>query len=407
MRDTGCGIRDARFGIAQKHISVSKTSCMKNIMTIMLCIFLFSTVSVGQEFVAKIKNSTGKDLAYGVDIDHGTGPLPGVIKKGTTTRLTFSPNVLTGVEGNIFVLPAGEDYNRVIIYYDNPFIGTATYDVTSSNYNLQGKPLKWSLTSKGQTAELEVEITDNTYSKGPVAIALNSNGAITGSILWNKNDITAPDIFPYGDAFTCSVLAPTQFVESNGPFTLEKAGMYNGTAGYFQGVKKVGAVTYETLQSFNPNYVEIRYTITGVPTGVPLDMDIVTRYDKTKWTAGPLKPRPADDYVFVVGTFSSPNKSSIMIDNNLYQLKGLDFSCEGDWLKVDGNGGIVGGGGDMVNKIESRKSSVVLPGNGTFVMTKTATSSNQMIASPVQNKTQNTQVQKVRTVGAGAVKIKQ
>jgi hypothetical protein len=253
---------------------------------------------------------------------------------------------------------------------------------------------------------LDVEITDLSYVKGPVNVALNNNGVIKGSILWDKNNISSPEINPYGDAFAFRVMAPTQFIESAGPFTLERTGSYNNMNGYFQGLKQVGTVSYETVASFNPNYVEIRYTVSGVPTGVPLELDITTSFDKSKWIAGPQKPKPADDYLFVVGTFAATDKSTVTIDNNMYQLNAIDFSCDGDWFKVDPNGNLTGGGA-MVNKIAARKNNPVLPGNG-MIAVKSAAQTNTMIAAPgVQNKSQSTQVQKVRTVGAGAIKIKQ
>ena len=137
-------------------------------------------------------------------------------------------------------------------------------------------------------------------------------------------------------------------------------GHYNGNAGYFQGKKLVGNVTYETAASLDPNYIEVRYTITGVPTEVPVEMDVTTDYSTSKWIAGSQKPKPGDDYIFAVGTFPNTSKSIMTIDNDLLQMAGVDFNCEGDWVKLDGNGNIIGGG-DMVNKIASRKSNPVLP----------------------------------------------
>lgn len=347
------------------------------------------------------------DLIYSYNIQHGqTGMLPGQISADQTITLYFNPNPFTGVEGYLSIFPLNQPNEKTDIYYDNPFIGTATYQVWSSKL-LHCKPLKWEiLNNKGGDGELSVEIINpgSMYGK-PITVTYNGNATIRGSLFWNLNDIQSPESNPFGNAFVFKVLAPTQFVESNGPFTIERTGSYNGKNGFFQGGKEVGTVTYETIPSFNPNYAEVRYTITGIPSGIPLELDVVTDYAKSKWIAGPQKPKPGDEYVFAVGTFPSTAKTSITIDNNLAQINGADFSCDGEWLKLDANGSIVGGGA-MVNKIAARKSNPVLPGNGMIALTKVETQSGQLMQAPAQqNKAQTMQVQKVRTVGA--VKIRQ
>lgn len=379
---------------------------MKKIPVLLLCSFILPLLVSAQSFTIHIKNSAHIDLIYSYDVQHGqSGMLPGQLPADQSVTLYFSPNPLTGVEGMLNIYPLNQPGERTYIYYDNPLIGTATYQVWSSNL-LHCKPLKWGvLNNTGSDGELSVEITNpgSMYGK-PVPVALSGNATIRGSVFWNLNDIQSPESNPFGNAFEFRAMAPTQFVESTGPFTIEKTGSYNGKNGFFQGAKQVGTVTFETVPSFNPNYAEIRYTITGVPSGIPLELDVVTDYTKSKWIAGPMKPKPADDYVFVVGTFPSTIKTTITIDNNLSQINGVDFSCDGDWFKLDANGKLTGGGA-MVNKIAARKNSPVLPGNGMITVTRTDMQSNQVIQAPAQNKAQTMQVQKVKT--AGAVKIRQ
>lgn len=379
---------------------------MKNRISLLAMLLLCIEQGYAQNFILHIRNNAHMDLTYGYNVQHGqSGMLPGQIPADKEVTLYMNPDVLTGVEGMISIFPTGQPHEKADIYYDNPLIGTATYQVWSSNL-LHCKPVKWEiLNKKGGDGELSVEITNpgTMYGK-PIAVAYNTSATIRGSVFWNLNDIQSPEINPFGNAFTISVIAPTQFVESNGPFSLEKTGSYNGKSGFFQGAKQVGTVTVEMVSSFNPNYAELRYTVTGVPTGLPLELDVVTDYSKSKWIAGPQKPKPGEDYVFVVGTFPSTAKSTVTIDNNLAQINGADFSCEGDWCKLDANGNFTGGD-NMVNRIASRKSSPVLPGNGMVMIARNETQAGQLIQAPAQNKTQTMQVQKIRT--AGAVKIRQ
>jgi len=380
---------------------------MQKRLLFLLPFILFAGAADAQNFILHIKNSAHTELTYSFDIDHGMkGMLPGTIAADEEKTIYFNPDVLTGVEGYVRIYPTGQPGDRADIYYDNPLIGTATYAIWSSP-SLHIKPLKWEvLQNKGGDGELFVELTSpgSQYGKA-IAISYNSSCTVRGSVFWNQGDIQGPLVSPAYNAFTFRVLAPSQFVESNGPFTLEKTGTYNGKKGFFQGSKQVGTVQVEAVPSFNPNYVELRYTISGVPSGIPLELDVVTDNRSAGWQSGPNKPKPGDDYVFVVGTFPSTVKTAITIDPNLAQLNGADFSCEGDWVKLDGNGALTGGG-TMVNKIAARKSSVVLPGNGAIVLNQ-ATLQASPAAQPAaqQNKAQTMQVQKVRT--AGAVKIRQ
>ncbi|MGC4103679.1 hypothetical protein [Ferruginibacter sp.] len=376
---------------------------MKKILPLLL-IHFFVTAACAQNFILHIKNNAHINLTYSTEVLHGiASQLPQQIAADQSITVYFNPNIFTGSEGYVSIFPDNQLNDRVTVYCDNPFIGEGTYAVNSSSL-LLCKPTKWQILNKGNDCELFVEISSTTYGK-PTVVALNTNGTIKGSLLWDKNNIQSPEVNPYSNAFTCKVLAPTQFIESAGPFTLERTGTYNGRKGFFEGSKEVGSVTYETVASFNPNFVEIRYTVTGVPTDIPIIMDITTDYTKSNWLAGPQKPKPGNEYVFVVGTFPSTVKSTVTLDNNLAQLNAVDFNCDGDWLKVDPNTGIVGGSA-MVNKIAARKNMPVLPGSGMIVATKTVTASSQVMATPaMQTKTQQVEVQKVRT--AGAVKIRQ
>jgi len=381
---------------------------MKKIFPLVLLIIGINATAVAQNFILHIKNNAHMELTYTNSLMHGIGELPpGLIAKDQLLDLYFNPGILTGAEGYLFIFPTGQPSDRLTVYYDNPFIGTGTYSAGSSN-TLNAKAMKWDISvNNGNDCELSIEITNpgSNYGK-PVPVSLNTSGIIKGSVLWDKNNILAPEISPYGSAFNFKLMAPTQFVESNGPFTLEKAGTYNGKQGYFQGNKETGTVTYETAASYNPNVVEIKYTITGVPVDVPLELDITADLNKSKWLAGPQKTKPAEDYVFVVGAFPAVTKSNITVNNGLAQLNGVDFTCDGDWLKLDANGKITGGGA-MVNKIAARKSAGVLPGNmialnnnkitgngsNSMLQVKAATQNNQ---APVQAKQVQGAVQKVR-----------
>lgn len=379
---------------------------MKKMIIIFLFLFQISGNTYAQNFGIHIKNNSGMDLIYSVAVDHGQVVQPGQINNGFTWDNYFNPNPVTGVEGHIKIFPFGKAYDQVDIYYINPFIGQGTYSVSSSN-SLICKPLKWSILDNGNSCELEVEMLEpNSMFGKPVPVTLNNNGVIKGSIFWNANEIQSPELSPFGYAFSCKAIAPVTFTESNGPFTLEKTGTYNGKKGYFEGSEQVGTVTFETVPSSNNGIIELKYTISAVPVDLPVTMDITTDYSKSKWIAGPQKPKPGEDYLFIVGTFPNTSNTSVIVNNNVSEMKGVDFNCEGDWLKFDQNGNIVGGG-TLINKITNRKNAPVLPGSGMInAVVKSAVESNQMIQAPaVQNKTQQTQVQKIRTTGA--VKIKQ
>lgn len=376
---------------------------MKKIILLLSSALFITGIARSQNFILHIKNNAHIDLLYSFDIQHGApGYLAGQVGDGQTKDLYMNPEVLSGVEGYIHIYPANQPAEKVSVYYDNPLIGTGTYTVWSSSM-LVCKPTKWQiLNNVGADCELNIEISNPGSSYGkPVAVALNNNGIIKGSIFWDKNNIQSPDVNPFGNAFTCKVLAPTQFIESNGPFTLEKTGTYNGKKGYFQGSKETGTVTYETVQAFNPNMVEIRYTITGVPTDVPLDLDVVTDQGKSKWIAGPQKVKPSGEYVFVVGTFPATGKNSFTVNNGVPQLNGIDFSCDGDWLKLSDDGKITGGGA-MVNKIAARRSSPVLP--SAMLTSKLSSSAGNASASMLQTKaTSATNQTQIKQVQQGAV----
>ena len=380
---------------------------MKKLVIILLITAGTAATGSAQNSVVHIRNNAHRDIMYGFTIEHGLqGTLPGLIHDGQVIDLYFNPNVLTGTEGYINLYPPEQPGMRAQIYYDNPLIGSATYALIPSDI-LQCKPLKWELINSGRDCELTVELVDpaSMYGK-PVPVTLNNKATITGSIFWNLNDIISPVVNPYGQAFRVRLTAPTHFVESKGPFTLEKTGIYDGKNGFFQGTMQTGSLSWQTVSSFNPGFAEIRYSITGVPTGVPLELDVTTDLSQSNWYPGPQKPRPGDNYYFLVGTFPSSFKSTITIDNNISKLNGADFSCEGDWVKLDENGNI-SGGGNMVNKIAARRSGRVLPGDGAIsIGAMTGVQSNQQLQLPgSQSKTQQVQVQKVRT--AGAVKIRQ
>ena len=372
---------------------------MKKIVLLLSSALFITGIARSQNFILHIKNNAHLDLMYSFDIQHGmTGYLSGQIADGQSKDLYMNPGVLSGVEGYIHLYPVNQPYEKVSVYYDNPLIGTGTYTVWSSNM-LVCKPTKWQiLNNMGADCELNIEISNPGSSYGkPIAVALNTNGVIKGSIFWDKNNIQSPEANPYGNAFTCKVLAPTQFIESNGPFTLENTGTYNGKKGYFQGSKETGTVTYETVQAFNPNMVEIRYSITGVPTDVPLDLDIIADHLKSKWTAGPQKTKPGDEYVFVVGTFPATGKNSFIVNNGVPQLNGIDFSCDGDWLKLNNDGKITGGG-NMVNRIAARRSSPVLPSSmlASKLNTGTVNASNSMMQAKTANQTNQVQTKQVQ-----------
>lgn len=380
---------------------------MKYILILVSCINAIAARVSAQNFILHIKNNAHADLTYAIQVQHGqTGMLPGNIPAGQTITLYMNPGLMTGVEGTVSVFLAGQQPEKTDIHYNNPLIGTASYQVWSSAI-LHSKPLKWEvLKNKGGDGELSVEITNpgSMYGK-PVPVTYNKNAVIQGSVFWKLNDILSPEVNPYGNAFSASLVAPSQFIESNGPFTLEKTGTYNGKSGFFQGRVEVGAITFEMAPSFNPGYAELHYSITGVPSGIPLELDLITDLTKSGWVAGPGQPKPGEDYVFIVGTFPSAFKTQVTIDPGLLQIRGVDFICEGEWVKPDA-GGSIPGGGNLVNKIAARKTNPVLPGNGMIAVNKTEIQQVQQMQVPgQQNKTQTMQVQKVKT--SGAVRIRQ
>lgn len=374
-------------------------------MQIILGALLLPGIVKAQSLTIVVKNSSAANLSCKTQYIHGQGFEFTYVAKGASASALYIPTAIslcTGVEGLLVLTPDNDPTAAVSIYYDNPYIGKSSYSLNNSfvtNHTLAFTNVTWN----SDAHVLSVEIVSANAAKAiqVTPIVPVKNGIVKGMILWNKKDILAPEAYPYGKAFSFHVMAPTQFVESNGPFTFERTGSYGGKNGYFQGYQSVGEATYTTTASYDPDYVEVHYTVTGVPTSLPLDIDVVTDYDKSRWTAGPQKPQPGNEYTFLVGTFPNTSKSAVTIENNAPVLGGVDFSCEGDWVKLDANGNIIGGG-SFANKIASRKSMPVLPvaflSNGaatraTSVMTAqpAATQTNQ-----VQNKQVQGAVQKVR-----------
>ena len=193
-----------------------------------------------------------------------------------------------------------------------------------------------------------------------------------------------------------------QFFESDNIPVFSVGGTYNGKKGYYDGQKPVGNISYQLVNSMNPDYMEINYAVTDLPTEIPVFIDIQTDNSLSKWNPGPAKLNPPDQsYFFIVGTFPAFTNSNIAISNDYVTRSGIDFNCDGDWLKVDANGNIVGGGG-MVNKIAVRKTAPVLPGGILTAITVTKVANTGMMepaaikTNQVQNKQLPGAVQKAR-----------
>jgi hypothetical protein len=365
-----------------------------------------STISSAQSFELYIKNSSSVILYTSNVQDHGTDAGGDQsIAVGQTGHYSFSCGVLTGAEGTLFLNPPNDLQNQVSVHIDNPMVGKSWYFI-SPFHSLAFNMTATSFNKSGPTPVLTVEVTGGSgIQVKPIAVVLNAKGIISGTLYWDKRNVQGPVAYPYQQVFTSKLYAPTQFIESSKNITFEKVGTYQGKSGYFVGQKSIGNVSYTLQQSANPDYIEVKYKITGVPTEVPLDFDLQTDYNKSSWIAGPQKPKPGTDFTFVVGSFPTTSKSVVTLNNDELQIDGIDFICEGDWLQVDANGKIIGGS-PMVNKIANRKEAPVLPYGSLTANLAIKTSSNQMIQAPgIQNQTQQVQVQKVRA--AGAVKIRQ
>lgn len=377
---------------------------MKYIFAVLLGIVGIGLSGNSQSFRIAIKNSSTVVLYSSIVQDYGSDAGGDKsISPGQTGNYSFDCGVLTGAEGTLSFNPPNDLQNQLSIHVDNPMIGKAWYFISpfhSQAFNI----VVTSFIKSGHTPTLTAEITGgNGIQIKPIPVVLNAKGTLSGTIYWDKRDIAGPVQYPYAQVFTAKLYAPTQFIESNQNITFEKPGTYEGKNGYFIGQKQAGSISYTVQPAGDPNYMEVKYKITGVPTDVPLDFDLQTDYNKSRWTAGPQKPSPGNNYSFLVGTFQLGNNSSLKMNNDELLLDGIDFKCEGEWVQVDDKGNIIGGS-PMVNKIETRKTAPVLPGNGMLVSVKT--NSNQVMQVPgMQNKTQQVQVQKVRT--AGAVKIRQ
>lgn len=381
---------------------------MKKIIIGSLTIFMSVLSVMAQGFDIVVKNSSSVILYtshvqdWGLDAG-GDKNVP----VGQTGNYSFSCGTLTGAEGTLFLNPPNNTTDQVSVHVDNPLIGKSWYFISpfhSQAFNIKATGFT-TAQNTGGSCVLNVEVTGGSgIQVKPIPIVLNAKGTISGTVYWNKKDIQGPVKYPYSNVFSAKLYAPTQFIESTQGLTLEKSGTYQGKQGYFTGQKLTGNVSYTLQQSANPDYVEVKYKITGVPTEVPLDFDLQTDYNKSAWTAGPQKPSPGAEYTFIVGTFPLTGKSSVTLNNDELLVDGIDFTCEGDWMKVDANGKIIDGG-TMVNKIANRKTAPVLPYGFLTASLAIRTSSNQVMQAPaIQNNTQQIQVQKVRT---GAVKVRQ
>lgn len=378
-------------------------------------IFLFFILQTGlcnfcmaQSFTIIVKNSSAFVLYLDHTLYHGAdAAVPPSIGIGETKTIEFSAGFFEGSEGLLYLYPPGtKTLPFAVIHADNPLVGESTYDFsfTSSPFKLHDEGFD----KQPYNNTLTVEITGGSgASIKPIDVPLNSKGIITGTIYWNKKDIAGPNVFPYGKAFTAKIASPTQFIENTNGLTFEKGGIYQGKKGYFVGQKPVGNISYTIQNSSNPDYIEVKYKISGVPTDLPLDFDLRTDYKKATWISGVQKPQPpGDNHSFIVGTFPFTNKFAVTVTDDELQLDGIDFTCEGDWLEIDANGKIVGNS-IMVNKIAARKTNPVLPGSGMLIASKTEiNSSKRMILNPaIQNNSKNMQIQRVKTINE--IKIKQ
>ncbi|WEK18154.1 MAG: hypothetical protein P0Y49_15285 [Candidatus Pedobacter colombiensis] len=321
--------------------------------------FTFKTASA-QHFIFYINNHTSKNLILeNNQVDHGDighSKVPDHIPpsdNGQYIGLFNSP--YCGVEGTIKYKLQGAYDTSLILYYDNPFIGSASYSVSAIT------PFKYTINSWNNDQKiLTIDLTEGAPKIPPVPISYSTNGVISGSIYWKKSEIDHPDIFPYYRAFTMKAYCPLQFTTNEFDNSAIK-GAYNGQDGYFLGSKPVGTILY-TIDNSDQEYCKLNYTASQIPVGVPVSFDIVAAYDPIKWIPGPGKPaQPDKTYTFIVSTFSTGKTAVCTLNNGYLKAEGVDFVCTGDWLKVDANGKVVGSDGFLA-KIANRKNSHILPG---------------------------------------------
>ena len=370
---------------------------MKKLFLFLLITLVYYKINA-QVFSITIHNKT--QVAFNLEDwqlnhgDKGASLVPGAIEPNDVVKCRFSPNFGTGVEGTLKFRPVNNNPNALLsVYYDNPFIGDAGYNAyIGSPFIL--RIISW----KKDYHFLELEIgyakSDNSVEEG---ITYSKTGIISGTIYWKKSDIDHPQTFPYYKAFEMKAYAPNRFGKS-GAYTAGTKGKYNGVDGTFLGSDSVGRISY-TIDNSDAEYDKIKYTATEMPVEVPVQFDIITNYDHYKWIPGVDKKTPPDNKsFFVVGTFPISNKAVYTLDNSVLRADGIDFTCEGDWVKPETNGDPTSSI-DFQNKIQNRINSVTLPG-GILTAARVNTKSNQMIQAPaVQNKAQQVQVQKVKTAG--------
>lgn len=345
------------------------------------------------EFYITIQNKTSENLTlYGWELTHGDASksfVTYVFKPGDVNVCHFVSSLYTGVEGTLKFFCKGLA-DRIIIHYDNPLIGKSSYDFTV-RAPFTGNVVSWD----HDKHILNVEITEMQPSVAPIDLSYDTRGVISGTVFWEKGNIKGPEIFPAYKPFEMKAYAPTQFLPGASAGAGIK-GIYQNKQGLFTGSAPAGSIFY-TIDSMDASYYKISYTVSNIPVGVPLQFDITVNMDVAKWLPGVNKiNRPDSSYFFVVGTFPATSGATISLSGNFLTAKGVDFQCEGDWLKVDENGNVITGNA-FANKIQNRKNAVVLPAE-MLAVSATGINAVQAIQAPgLQNSNQNKQTQKVRT----------
>lgn len=327
-----------------------------------LC-FMFTLNCIGQSFHITINNTTPYSLSLVTKVAYGKKQGVFSLKEKSTTTITLDPDqALQGVEGNIQINNARLE-GVLDIYYNNPFIGASSYSLTHyPNYLLYN--LKWDL--EQNSLYMDIVQSKNTLNK--VALDYTTDGTITGFISWKRQQIKEP-IGSLSSAFLVKVIAPRVFVqETDGsgnaisiPLNGAFSGVWNGQQGYFEGRQEIGQVSFKELSS-DGQQVNLQYTIKGVPTGIPLFLDL-ERNPQTNWIAGPENPKPDDKSIFVVGTFPLDNNATVITLNKPQNTSGnIQYVCIGSWVKP-GSNGTASGNADVTfqQKILNRRNSIILP----------------------------------------------
>lgn len=251
----------------------------------------------------------------------------------------------TGCSGMIVLQPEHAS-GWVIIKWDNPYIGSNSYDMSGPmGWDVYGVIPNYNDNGTGNLARLTIRIDGKVAlgsHKPNTPLATTGPGKVEGRVLW-PTSLGSPSqplstrmatIPTTGGGpwrfFTMAVTQPTQF-RPYAPKDSANLVYLQGQQGEYVEPKATGRVSFSALPVPVPGFDGFQFTITNLPTDVPISISVspganvswpAQRPAQVRLLSGSLEPS-----FYCVGTDSEADLTSKMQD-----ISGFDFTVNCEWV---------------------------------------------------------------------------